>query len=440
MKFIKTISELKTICNHQREIIPTSTTLIDLRQLRKWHLSAKGAIEHETGRFFQIMGAEAMTSPVTTGPRRHPMVYQPEIGMLCLFLTRTDDELHGLIVFKYEPGTPQGIEVAPSFQATKSNYERVHGGYVVPGHAIVFSNQMPIIADALQREQEAWFLGKVNRNRVITVSTHLAEKINYEIPNSFWVPLHTLIAGLLIDNLINMDLRSILSMVAIENTIGCFHAPERARLSADAIRSRLGDPVIIRQRSLLDLPGWTLNSSLESYHCPSARIIGRRIHMATREVPEWDQPFLSPSAVACCTLIARRDESGRSWEVALVPRCRLGSTRGWTLEATIQNHYDPPEGVHGSSEEYLGGLKSAGQHVVTVQHAEEGGRFYHAQTRYRLIFVERNHHTFVPGHWHWIHLDVVHELIARGDCVSVEARTCIAMLAAFILSQESNYK
>lgn len=430
MRCIKTLDELQARCMRQRAVTRASGLPTDLSSLRKWHLSAAGALEHESGRFFRVVGANADPGFLTAGPHEHPMLDQPEIGMLCLFLTKIDEEPHGLIAFKFEPGTPEGIEVAPSFQATRSNYEGAHGGRSVPGQDIAFSDRNTVLSDAVQREQEAWFLGKVNRNRVIMLPSNNAESVNQIIPDSHWVPLKVLFKGLLVDNLLNMDLRSILSTLAVENTLGRVLPPQRVRLLSESIRSGLGEPVSAQPRSLLELSGWAFDSSLEC-PCPnSASIIGRRICVATREVAEWDQPFLSPGWKSQCTLFARRDETEQSWEVALAPRRRLGSTRGSTLEATIQNHHPAHDGREELPEARLHELIRAADKVVTAEHAEEGGRFYHAQTQYQVVLLDRTESRTAADWWQWIHLDVADALIAKGDCLSVEARTCIAMLTA----------
>lgn len=430
MRRITTLNELQVQCNLQRSATSAFSLPISLSSLRKWRLSACGALEHESGRFFRVVGATTAPQLLTTGPHTHPMLDQPEIGMLCLFLTEIEAETHGLITFKFEPGTPKGIEVAPSFQATKSNYERAHGGKAVPGQDIAFSDRNTVLADALQREQEAWFLGKVNRNRVLMLPSDSAESVNKLIPNSYWVPLTILIKALLIDNLLNMDLRSILSTIVVNNTLGHFLHSRQIQSSAAYIRSYLGSPIPIRQCSLLELPGWKFESSLASPHIGSTSVVGRRISVTTREVAEWDQPLLTPGSKGKCILFARKDKTDQSWEIALTPRRRLGSTRGFTLEPTIQKHCCSHESRKQLSEESIDDLISQARHVVAAEHAEEGGRFYHAQTEYQIVFLEDIKPRSVFEHWQWMHLDVADALIAEGDCLSIEARTSIAMLAS----------
>lgn len=440
MQCIRTLSHLYSQCVRHRSLIKASRRPVPLGDLRNWQLSDNGALEHDSGRFFRIIGTSVASEEVTTGPHEYPMIDQPEIGMLCLFLTELHSELYGLVAFKFEPGTPDGVEVAPSFQATKSNYERAHGGNAVPGQNIAFSDQYLTIADAIQREQEAWFLGKVNRNRVILLPSDVAASLDNLIPSSYWVPLRVLFQGLLVDNLLNMDLRSILSMIAVDNTLGRVLNPRQIHLTADSIRSGLGKPLSTKPRSLLKLPGWTYRSTLSGSGSSSATVIGRRIQVKTREVTEWDQPFLSPGSKAQCTLVARKDETGQSWEIALAPRRRIGSTRGSTLEATIQRHHQKQTNGDSLTEYYLREMLKRADKVVSVNHAEEGGRFYHAQTNYQVILMDRSKLPTAPNEWQWIHLDVADALIADGDCVSVEARTCIAMLTATVTSIGSDDK
>src|SRR5690606_1498656 len=107
---------------------------------------------------------------------------------------------------KIEPGNVGGFQIAPTVQATESNYKRVHGGdktlYLDP----FLDSKSIIFHDSLQTEQGWKFLKKRNRNIVIKVKTKLKEHSLYK-----WTDINAVLELMLKKNIFNSDSRSVIS-------------------------------------------------------------------------------------------------------------------------------------------------------------------------------------------------------------------------------------
>ncbi|GAA3853379.1 NDP-hexose 2,3-dehydratase family protein [Streptomyces sedi] len=423
---IDSVGELRSECLRRRHSLTARVLPLPLADLRRWSLTEEGALAHETGRFFRIVGARDTSDPLH--PLEQPLIEQHEVGMLCLFVTLFDGEFHGLITFKFEPGTPDGVEVAPTVQATRSNYEAAHGGTRVPAAEIALSNDVRTFADAVQREQESWFLGKVNRNRVVRLAPSEAVEVARSLPESRWVPIRVLLAAALESRLLNMDLRSVLSMWPLEAL-----SPVVPHLAEEPPTRGLEPPVGRSSPALVPLrrlSEWYMADNIEHRQRRFFSVVGCRVEGQGREVASWDQPLLAPAGMGQCTLLMQR--SVRGLELLVADRVRIGSVRGASLEARFQRG-DIADHATGArrlsmSEEASGLARCATVHAVV--HAEEGGRFRGALTTYQLGLLSDAAGERPAGRW--MTLREVEALGQRGDRLGVELRTCLVMVKGLL--------
>ena len=352
--------------------------------------------------------------------------------MLCLFVTHFEGQFHGLITFKFEPGTPDGIEVAPTVQATRSNYEAAHGGNRVPAVEIALSEDVCTIADAVQREQESWFLGKINRNRIVLLDKQEAADIARTVPESHWVPIPVLLESAWRDRLLNMDLRSVLSMWPLEATASPVDpGPVTSRPQPEGPDPQApgSHPALVPLGSLSQ---WRTANSIEHVQRQFFSVVGCRVEGQGREVASWDQPLLAPVGMGQCTLLIRPGPQGA--ELLVSERVRIGSVRGPSLEARFQrgdiaDH--ATESRRRSMLEESSGLARC-RDIRSVVHAEEGGRFRGALATYQLGLLPDDVDEQPAGQW--ITLKELEALGQRGDRLSVELRTCLTMTKGLITS------
>lgn len=416
---ITTVAELRSECQRRRNSLTARVLPLPLADLRHWSLSAEGVLEHETGRYFRVVGARVEDPADTQEVLEQPIIEQREVGVLCLFVTRFDGEFHGLVTFKFEPGTPDGIEVAPTVQATRSNYEAVHGGARVPAIDLALADGVRALADAVQREQESWFLGKVNRNRIIELDPEEATRVARTVPESRWAPISVLLEAALESRLLNMDLRSVLSMWSLEVV-----SPERD----PGIGTVGSQPAIV---SLDRLSQWQIGDTIEHRQRRFFTIVGCRVEGHGREIRSWDQPLLAPTGMGQCTLLVR--SRARGAELLVTERARIGSIRGPSLEPRYQRgdiaDYTTLSRRRSMLAESSDLIRCRTIHSAV--HAEEGGRFRGALVTYQVGLLEDDADEPRAGE-RWITLSELEALNQRGDKLSVELRTGLTMLKGLI--------
>ncbi|GGP48694.1 NDP-hexose 2,3-dehydratase [Streptomyces sindenensis] len=438
VQMIDSVHELRSECLRRRKELTAHVHPVPLDGLRSWSMTEDGVLAHRTGRFFRIIGARDLSDP--DHPHEQPLIEQSEIGMLCLFVTRIDGEFHGLITYKFEPGTPDGIEVAPTVQATRSNYESAHGGTGVPAAELALSEDACTLADAVQREQESWFLGKVNRNRIILLDAKEAEDIGRTVAQSSWVPIPILLQAALESRLINMDLRSVLSMWPLEATASPGEiAPTGIGPAAGC---RPGPGSIVERLPLTSLSQWQMSEGIEHRQRRFFSVVGCRVEGQGREVASWDQPLLAPVGMGQVTLLVRAGVGGPHLWVA--ERVRIGSVRGPSIEAGFQRgdiaDYTTESRRRSMAAESAGLARCRAIHSAV--HAEEGGRFRGALVHYRLGLLTDTGTDTDPDPddrgdgpaGRWIALEELEALEQRGDRLSVELRTCLTMLKGLIVT------
>ena len=188
--------------------VDVSRTTFD--KLQGWKVDKEtGNIHHQSGKFFTIEGVEIEVSGDNVKKWSQPIINQPEIGYLGFLVKKFNGILHFLIQAKIEPGNVNNVQLSPTIQATRSNYKRVHEGKS-PAYLDYFKDRKgTVLIDQLQSEQGARFFRKRNRNIIIEVDDDV------EVLEDFmWVTLGQIKELLKIDNLVNMDTRTVISGIS----------------------------------------------------------------------------------------------------------------------------------------------------------------------------------------------------------------------------------
>lgn len=167
----------------------------------------KGEIRNKNNSFFQIRGLCQYDEDRLVVEQ--PVLIQDEIGYLGIICKEINGVLHLLMQAKIEPGNVNKIQISPTIQATKSNFTQKHGGKK-PAYLDYFLNadNYTILFDQIQSEQSSRFLGKRNRNIMIVVEDEVEV-----LPSHMWMTLGQIKQLMKIDNLVNMDTRTVLSCI-----------------------------------------------------------------------------------------------------------------------------------------------------------------------------------------------------------------------------------
>ena len=405
----------------QRETIRQRVDRVPLRELDRWQTApGTGDLVHDTGRFFAVRGLSVRSDYGPVPAWQQPILSQPEIGILGLLLRDVGGVLHCLVQAKAEPGNANGVQLSPTVQATRSNYSRVHGGTPVP-YLDLFrhADGHRVVADTLQSEQGSWFYRKRNRNMLVETADEVPVRDRFH-----WLTLGQLHRLLAVDDLVNMDTRTVLSCLPGLPPAVSAH-PDRALLSWITGR-RAGHELHTELVGLAGLDGWRrTDDAVEHVQGRHFRIVGVRVAAGSREVARWSQPLLQPCGTGVAAMLMTRIAGVPHVLVhaRVEPGFRDVVELGPTVQAIPDDRASPPR--------YLGEALTAAPDRIRYDTvlSEEGGRFRNARTRYLVVEVEHDRLGPEPDSHRWVTLPQLAELVRYGY-VNVQARTLLAALRA----------
>ncbi|MGC9543277.1 NDP-hexose 2,3-dehydratase family protein [Streptomyces sp. UG1] len=415
---------------------------IPFEKMDDWHFDpATGNLGHASSRFFTIEGLDISTGGGATWSQ--PIIHQPEIGILGILAKRFDGVLHFLMQAKMEPGNVNTLQLSPTVQATRSNYTRVHRGGAT--RYLEFFRERgrgTVLADVLQSEQGAWFWHKHNRNMVVEAIEDVPVHEDFR-----WVTLRQLRELMRIDNLVNMDARTVLSCLPLTgsedpdlNTSSPFESALRRSYGArdgDTGPGRHTEAEILswftemktrnelraRLTPLAGVKGWRrTGDAIEREDGGRFRIVAVRVRAGNREVTSWTQPLLAPCEQGLAAFVARPIDGVVHLLVQARPEPGLRDTL--EMAPTVQL---PVTGEPGPVP-FLTDVTDAdpGRTRFDTVLSEEGGRFHHARTRYRLIEAGADFPLEVPENYRWMTVRQLMDLLRHGHYLNVEARSLIA--------------
>ncbi len=439
-------------------------------ELERWGFAPTTRdLRHDTGRFFAITGVWVETDYGTVPEWTQPIIDQPEVGILGFLAKRLDGVLHFLVQAKMEPGNVTGVQLAPTVQATRSNYTRVHEGSRTPylEHFLDVASKR-VLLDTLQSEQGARFLRKRNRNMVVETTEDVPLRDDYR-----WVTLGQLHALLAQDNLVNMDARTVMScidpsaratrghttgeVVAAAREAGARvvrAAESMSPFAAAAVESLFDadhglhavDEIIswftdmkvrytlnVERIPLKFVKGWRIDERAIRHETGRYfSVIAVRVETDSREIGAWTQPIVKPAGSGLVAYVAKRIngvmhflvqgkvEPGNFDVVEMAPtvQCLTGSYEQARPE-------DWPAFL-----EYVLNAPPAQIRLDTRQ-SEEGGRFYLEQNRNLIVEAGDDFPVEVPRDYIWMTLGQLKQFTRYNNFVNVQSR-CLALSACFV--------
>jgi len=156
----------------KRKTSSLSVKTIPFEMLDQWRFDEiTYNLLHESGKYFNIGGIRVSTNFGSVKSWDQPIIYQAEVGLLGILTRKFEGVQHFLMQAKAEPGNPNIVQLAPTVQATASNYTQVHKGRA-PLYLEYFFNHTnsKILVDLLQTGQGARFFKKKNRNMIVEIN------------------------------------------------------------------------------------------------------------------------------------------------------------------------------------------------------------------------------------------------------------------------------
>ena len=460
IEFLKSALKTKDCLHSLEEIVEwlkiknqetyVEITEIPFSQMSDWGFDSQtGALRHKTGNFFSIEGIQVKTNWGNVAEWQQPIINQPEIGYLGIITKQINGVLYFLLQAKIEPGNVNHVQLSPTLQATRSNYEARHQGKK-PIYLEYFQgvNQHQILLDQLQSEQGARFLRKRNRNIIIKIEEEIELQTNF-----IWVTLGQIKELLKFDNLVNMDTRTVISGISFTDiNPDVFETIcETNNLTYDSKKHLVSylnnsfslytfDEIlnwITRLKFYYDLEissvdlrkvmHWKIEENEIKHHDNLYfKVIATEVKINNREVATWNQPLVQPVLDGIIAFIIRKIEG--VYHFLIQAKVEPGNFDVVEMAPTVQCI----TGSYKHSDEipFLKEILNAtsDQIIFDTLQSEEGGRFYHEQNRNLIIEVDDLFSLVVPENYKWISLSQLTLFLKFNNYLNIQSRSLISAL------------
>ena len=396
-----------------------------------------GEIRNPAGSFFRIAGVRASVNGDVIGEQ--PIILQNEIGFLGIISCKINGVWHYLMQAKIEPGNVNVVQVSPTIQATKSNFECKHGG-TKPKYLDYFLNMKPsdILVDQIQSEQSSRFLAKRNRNVILMVDHELEENSTHR-----WLTLKQIKELMHYDNLINMDTRTVLSCIPYvllgQDADVPFHKHSYFMNSAENLdrktivklynvmnNYKMFNKHDVQKVPITELAEWEMRSDeIVCKHDFPFKVVYCDVSIVGREVTNWKQPLIASNGVATLGLICADFDGMLKFLVK--PRNEIGCMDGIEIGPTVQ--IEPFSEEQNDIDKYFFKKLKNGEGVLTdIMLSEEGGRFYQEQNRNVIIKVDAGELDRLPEGYVWSDYGTLNIMTQINNCLSIQLRNLLSLL------------
>lgn len=410
-----------------------------------WYFNEEnGYIENRKKKFFSIRGIQFYRKGEFVAEQ--PIIYQPEIGFLGIICKKINNVMHFLMQAKVEPGNINCVQISPTIQATRSNFERVHGGYC-PEYLEYFENsdKYTVIFDQIQSEQGTRFYKKRNRNIMVRVDDDIDV-----LPNFKWMTLGQIKELMKIDNLVNMDTRTVLSCIPFSTyrfddyELGvmreCFQKEE---LFESIFYANIQDGIVSAynylnnikmfldtKSKLVPLPelkDWEITKNglfCNQESCFDVKYFD--IEISGREVQNWSQPLLCARGIGTFGLFVCKHEGMYKFLVSV--KAEIGAFDTIEIGPTVFM-----EAVHNEEDNYViemffEQLRKKQGVINDCLFSEEGGRFYHEQNRNVIIMTDYIEPKLLPKGFFWMSYSSLNGLVQINNCLNIQLRNLLSIL------------
>ncbi|MDA7679712.1 NDP-hexose 2,3-dehydratase family protein [bacterium] len=188
------------------------TQVIPLHDVAAWQ-ARNGLVEHELGRFFQVIGVEVRASSREVASWNQPLIKNVDGGLLGLLVQKRGDVMHFLVQARVEPGFIDAVELAPTVQCCPVNYGSPLTASLPP-FVEVFDRLNPEqlrVSTMLSDEG-----GRFYHSQLRHVVAELCTGKQLKLPHNYcWMTLAQLHACARFSNMLNIELRSVLSCIPL---------------------------------------------------------------------------------------------------------------------------------------------------------------------------------------------------------------------------------
>lgn len=431
---ITSTEEILDVIKKKNDGLVVNICKIQIDQCLGWNITNE-SITNQNGSFFKIEGIEEINNDKKI---TQPIIIQTEIGYLGIICKKINGVLHFLMQTKIEPGNVNKIQISPTIQATKSNFEQKHGGRK-PLYLEYFLNaeKYNIIVDQIQSEQASRFYKKRNRNIIIEVDDEV-----FVHDSHIWMTLGQIKLLMKENNLVNMDTRTVLSCLPL------IKRPKNNSLNDSFLYNSIFSEENELKKAYRKLNNYKMFSGKESHLIPLSnikdwsltcdeyvcdydnnfKIIFAEIEIEGREVRKWCQPLVEATGEALFGLIISKFDD--KYKALVKVKSEIGSFDTCEFGPTIQNESleVAKMPINYIESVFLEEIKNKEKVMIDVIQSEEGGRFYHEQNRNVIVEINKDLLNDIPDEYLWLNIGSIIKLIQSNNVVNIQLRNLISLL------------
>lgn len=404
-----------------------------------------GEILNRKRSFFSIKGMRRFENENFISEQ--PIIVQPEIGYLGIICKEIDGVLNFLMQAKIEPGNVNCVQISPTIQATKSNFTRAHGGEL-PAYFEMFENcsKHKVLYDQVQSEQATRFYKKRNRNMIM-----LVDGMVEVLPNFKWMTLGQIKELMKIDNLVNMDTRTVISGLPLFN-MNCTNfniIKKKGYIKDSTLLKSMDESYIVKELPqvfqmindykmfsdirnstvpLYELVDWDIDEyGITCKNQAPYMVRFYEIEIEGREVQKWSQPLFKAIGIATFGLMSTVKDGIRKFLIKIRPefgsfdKVEMGPTVQWEPTHYLYNDDAIEKIFRMHMESEIGIIKD-------ILLSEEGGRFFHEQNRNLIINVPYDEIGELPEGYIWVSYSTLSLLTQFNNILNIQLRNLISII------------
>ena len=404
--------------NHQKKINKFVVKKKKLYDTKNWKIQPD-KITHITNKFFKIIGIKVQSNYFKK-KWDQPIILQNEIGILGIIKDKKTKKY--LLQAKVEPGNINKLQLAPTVQATESNFKRAHGGKKVP--YINFFFKLKNKKRYHQSEQGFRYLNKFNSNLLVSINKSFKKKDNF-----FWFSKSELKRLILKKNILNMDTLSVFSTIIKKKNFFVNPINSKNEISQ---WFKINDKkyfIKIKKISLNLLRDWIYNKT-KIYHRNKKHfsIIGIDVRTSKRENNEWSQPILAGKKIGFAGFLKTYIKNHPHYLCRYLLKPGLkNSVVGCTVNTSDLLKYRSDKNLTNLDKHFIKKFFLNKNNSIEYDNilSEEGGRFYKCQTRYMVKNLVLNRIEKINKNYIWLSHNQIVDLIAKKR-LDIESRLLFA--------------
>lgn len=405
--------------NYKKKEHFLSIKFVKLNKIIKWKFNDL-EIYHLSKRFFKIIGVK-VSSNYYKNSWDQPIIVQDEIGILGIIKNPHNKKY--LLQAKVEPGNINKLQLAPTVQATKSNYSSVHGGNKVS--YIELFLKLKNINKYKQSEQGFRYLNKFNNNILINSKKNIKCKKDF-----YWFSKNEIKKLLYKKNIINMDTLSVFSSVLKKKKKDVPF--NNNKFFYDWLKD-LDKKFYIKVKlvKLIKLKDWVVSKN-KIFHKNNKHfsVIGIDVTTNKREVNNWSQPIIKGKDMAFAGFIKSKINGTDHYLCRYILKPGLKkSVIGCTINTSDISDYNKDQTLNKIESEYYKNYfikkKNKTNIIFNNTLSDEGGRFYQCQVRCMIAYVNFKRIGSIPSNYIWLSYNQIVEMI-KNKRVDIESRLLFA--------------